>query len=221
MPEKKPVVAVDGPSGAGKSSVCKAVARRLGLLYLDTGALYRAIGLTATDRGVDPNDAVAMERLCDGISVELASGDGVASRVLVDGEDVTDRIRTPEVSLAAAAVSKLQCVRDKLFSIQREAGDRGGVILDGRDIGTVVFPDADVKVFLDASAAERARRRYEELISRGEAVSFEETLKDVEARDEQDRTRPISPLKKADDATLIDTTELDFETVVERICGLL
>lgn len=220
-PAKKPVVALDGPSGAGKSTVSRAVTARMGLLYLDTGALYRGIGWKALETGVDPEDADAMARLCAGVDITLLPDPKGGSHVLVDGTDVTPLIRTPKVSLAAAAVSRHPVVRERLLALQRNMGAQGGVLLDGRDIGTVVFPDAEVKIFLTASPGERARRRHEELKKRGADVSYEETLADVEARDEADRTRPVSPLKQAADAELVDSTDLSFEQVVARICELI
>lgn len=220
-PEKKPVVALDGPSGAGKSTVSKAVTKRLGLLYLDTGALYRAIGWKALETGVNAEDADAMARLCEQVDITLSPDPDGGSHVRVDGTDVTSLIRTPEVSLAAAAVSRHPVVRARLLALQQDMGKQGGVLLDGRDIGTVVFPDAEVKIFLTASPEERARRRYEELKKRGADVSYDDTLADVEARDEADRTRPVSPLKQAPDAVLVDSTELSFEQVVDRICELV
>jgi len=221
VPERRPVVAVDGPSGAGKSSVCREVARRAGLVYLDTGALYRAIGWKAREAGVDPADGAAMETLCRSLRVEIATGPDGATRVRVDGTDVSDHIRTPQVSLLASAVAARPCVRQSLLALQREAAAQGGVILDGRDIGTVVLPDADLKIFLTASPEVRARRRFEELAARGEAVTYEATLKEVVARDEADAGRAVAPLKPAADAVRVDSSMLPFEAVVEHLLSLI
>lgn len=216
-----PVIAIDGPAGAGKSSVARAVAERLKLLYLDTGALYRSIGWKALRDGVDPEDPEAMARLCSTTRVEVARAADGGCRFLVDGKDVTAAIRSPEAALAASAVSRHRCVRDHLLSIQREAGKRGGVILDGRDIGTVVFPDADLKIFLDAAPEVRAARRHRELVERGVSADRERVLEETVARDEADRTRDVAPLVPAADAVRVDTTDLTFEQVVERIRALV
>ncbi|MBI5136384.1 MAG: (d)CMP kinase [Nitrospirae bacterium] len=224
MPPHKPpapVVAIDGPSGAGKSTVARAVARAMGLLYLDTGALYRAIGWKAGETGTDPADAAAMAALCARVSVTLQADGAGGNRVLVDGEDVTDRIRTQAVAALASAVSAQPCVRRALLDLQRGMGRHGGVILDGRDIGTVVFPDADVKIFLDADPAERARRRYDELVAKGQAADFQQILAEVNARDHADRTRPIAPLIQAPDARVVDTTAMSADEVIARICAMI
>jgi cytidylate kinase len=216
-----PVVAIDGPAGAGKSTVARAVARRLGLLYLDTGALYRAIGWKALEARIDPGDGECLADLCRRIDLRLERGPDGANHVWVDGVDVTGAIRTPEVSLAASRVSGQPCVRGRLLDLQREAGERGGVILDGRDIGTVVFPDAELKVFLDASPEVRARRRTEEMAARGEAADPERVLAEVRARDEADSGRALAPLKQAPDAVRLDTSGLTLDQVVERVCALV
>jgi cytidylate kinase len=216
-----PVVAIDGPAGAGKSSVARAVARRLGLLYLDTGGLYRSVGLAAMERGLDPHDAAAMSDLCGRIVVDVRAGDDGGNRFFVDGVEVTDRIRAPEVSRAASAVSAHRCVRDALLSLQRDKGARGGVVMDGRDVGTVVFPDADVKVFLTASDAERARRRHAELETRGEAADFDAVLAEQRARDARDRGRDVAPLVAAPDAIELDTSGMTLEQVIERVTELV
>jgi len=216
-----PVVAIDGPSGAGKSTVAREVARRMGLLYLDTGALYRAVGFAAREGGVNPADPGAMAALCARLDLAVDAGPLGETRVHVDGRDVTGALRTQEMAALASAVSAQPCVRERLLGLQREAGARGGVILDGRDIGTVVFPDADLKVFLDASAEVRARRRADELADRGEATDPERVLAETRARDAADRGRAVAPLKAAPDAVRLDTTALTLEAVIERVCDLV
>ncbi len=209
-------IALDGPSGAGKSTVAKLVARALNITYLDTGALYRTLGLYALDNGVDTKDAAAVKQCLRSVEVGLEYSDGV-QRVLCNGVDVTGRIRTPEVSMAASNVSAVPFVREKLLDIQRDIARRSSVILDGRDIGTVVLPDAEFKYFLTASAEIRARRRYEELIAKGEKVDYGAVLADVIERDKNDSTRKIAPLKQAYDAKEINSDELTAEEVSESI----
>jgi cytidylate kinase len=220
-----PVVAIDGPSGAGKSTVAREVARRLGLLYLDTGALYRAVGWKAGREGIDPADPEAMAALCRRMEVTVFQGTLGETRVRVDGEDVTGAIRSQEVAALASAVSALPCVRERLLGLQREAGARGGVVLDGRDIGTVVFPDADLKIFLDASPEVRAARRRDELAARGELADperdYPRILAEVRGRDAADRGRALAPLVRAPDAVLLDTTGMTLETVIARVCDLV
>ena len=216
-----PVVAIDGPSGAGKSTVARAIAKELGLLYLDTGALYRAVAWKAAQTGIDPTDTNAMTALCDATSITLMpDGDG-GNRVLVDGEDVSDQIRTQSVARLASDVSAQPCVRAALLNLQRRMGDEGGVVLDGRDIGTVVFPDADVKIYLDADPEERAERRFNELTARGEKADLATILAEVNARDEADKNRAIAPLKQAADADVIDSTAMGVDEVIEHICFIV
>lgn len=209
-------IALDGPSGAGKSTVAKAVSKRLGITYLDTGALYRALGLKAVSDNTPVTDAKAVEKCLENVDVTIEYSDG-NQRVLLDGEDVSDKIRTPEISMAASAVSAIPYVRKKLLGLQRDIAAKNNVILDGRDIGTVVLPHAEFKFFLTASAEIRAKRRYDELCAKGEKVSYEEVLKDVNARDCNDSTRAIAPLKKAYDATEIDSDGLTAEQVADII----
>jgi cytidylate kinase len=216
-----PVVAIDGPSGAGKSTVSKAVAKQLGLLYLDTGALYRAIGWKAKESGTDPHNNIAMAELCARIDVTLEADAEGGNRVLVDHQDVSDLIRTQAVASLASAVSAQPAVRERLLGLQREMGKRGGVILDGRDIGTVVFPDADVKIYLDADPDERAQRRYDELKAKGQEVDFSTILAEVNARDEADKGRAIAPLRQADDAEVVDSTAMSADEVIEHICFMI
>lgn len=198
-------IAVDGPSGAGKSTMVKGIAQKLGYVYVDTGAIYRAVGLFAAEAGI-PRDTIkdVIPRL-DEINVNLTYEDGV-QKVYLNGKDVSSEIRTPEISLYASAVSALPEVRSKLLDLQRDIARKNNVIMDGRDIGTVVLPNADVKIFLTASAEERARRRYNELIGKGENVTYEQTLKEVIERDTNDENRAVAPLRPAEDAVIVDTT---------------
>ncbi len=207
---KHVAIAIDGPSGAGKSTIAKALAGRLGYIYVDTGALYRALGYAAVSRGADPHDADAVGALLPSMQVSLRYVDG-RQRVYADGEDVSERIRTPEMSMAASAVSAQPAVRQFLFQLQQDIAAQNDVIMDGRDIGTVVLPHADVKIFLSASAEDRARRRYLELIEKGQAVTFEEVLSDLQKRDYDDSHRAIAPLKAAEDAIMVDTTGFELE----------
>lgn len=207
------VIAIDGPSGAGKSTVARVLAERLGYTYIDTGALYRAIGWKARQEGIDPADEQAMERLCMEINVSLANTDG-APGIYVDNQDVSRAIRTPEMGMMASAVSKSPAVRARLLDVQRELGAGGGVVMDGRDIGTVIFPDADVKFYLDASAEERGRRRYRELKEAGLAVDLATITGEIQERDQQDSGRDIAPLSRAADALPIDSSRLSVEDVV-------
>lgn len=208
------IVAIDGPSGAGKSSLTKLLARRLGYVHIDTGAMFRAVALMAKRAGIAVNDDAALAELCRGLDISF-SRDGESCRVLANGEDVSTAIRTEEIGLLTSAISARKPVRDALLAMQRRMGVSGGVILEGRDIGTVVFPDAEVKFFLSASAEERGRRRYLELVARGEQVTLQETVAKVIQRDEQDASREHAPLKKAEDAVLIDSTALSIEEVLE------
>lgn len=209
-------IAIDGPSGAGKSTIARAVARQAGYLYIDTGALYRAVGLYARSHRVDAADPAAVERMLSEIRVELVHRHG-EQRVLLNGEDVSDRIRTPEVSMAASAFSALPAVRAFLLSLQRDIAAQNSCIMDGRDIATVVLPGAAVKIFLTASPEERARRRYEELTARGEAVEYETVLAQLRERDYNDSHRTAAPLRQAKDAVLVDTTGKSFEQSVALV----
>ncbi len=214
-------VAIDGPAGAGKSSVAKAAAAALGYVYVDTGAMYRAVAVYALDSGIDPE--TERDRLVpelNGISVTFeASKDG--QMVLLNGRDVTSRIREADASMGASAVAVIPEVRKKLVAEQKRMGESGGVIMDGRDIGTTVLPDAELKIYLTASVDERAMRRYRENKERGMECSYEEIKKDVIKRDENDMNRAVSPLRRAEDAVLVDTSELDFDESVGRIIGLI
>lgn len=211
-------VALDGPSGAGKSTVAKLVAKRLGITYLDTGALYRALGLKCIRSGVSTADGAAVEQCLKDVGVDIKYVNG-AQCVLLDGEDVSGMIRTPEVSMAASAVSAVPFVRQKLLGLQRGIAAESSVILDGRDIGTVVLPNAEFKYFLTASAEIRAKRRYDELTAKGQTVVYEDVYNDVVTRDRNDSTRAVAPLKPAFDAVEINSDELTAEQVADSIVG--
>lgn len=203
-------IAIDGPGSSGKGTIAKIVAKELGFQYIDTGAMYRSVALVAQRRGVDWDDGEALGALTRGLSFAFAfSGDTLTVRV--DDEDVTGLIRTPEIGRGASDVSKHGPVRESLVAVQRSLGSAGGVVMDGRDIGTVVLPDAELKIFLDASLDERARRRHRELLDKGECPDFDTVRSQLEARDEQDRTRSIAPLVPAEDAIVLDSTDLTIE----------
>ncbi len=213
-------VAIDGPGGAGKSTVARELARRFGFVYVDTGAIYRTVGLAAKRAGADPKSSAEMAPLLERIRVELRY-EGGEQRMLLDGEDVTGLLRTPELSMYASDVSALPEVRAFLLGMQRQAAERHSVVMDGRDIGTVVLPGAQVKIFLTASKEERARRRYEELRARGESQSYGEVLADMERRDGNDSGRAVAPLRPAEDSVVLDSTGLSVEEVVARIGELI
>ena len=210
------VIAIDGPSGAGKSTIARLLAKRLGYLQIDTGAMYRAAALLLSRAVIDPDDVGAVERFCSDLEVRFTTVDGM-QRVYANGQDVTDQIRTPEISLLTSRIAALKPVRDALVQAQREMGRDGGVVLEGRDIGTVVFPDADLKFFLTASPEERGRRRFAELSANGERVTLEETVADVSRRDEQDSRRDLAPLRQAEDAIAIDSSGIGIEAVLDRM----
>ena len=204
-------VAIDGPSGAGKSTLARGAAAELGYLYVDTGAIYRTIGYYAHTHNMDPKDGQAVVAALPQVHVELTYGDDGLQHMLLNGQDVTKEIRLPEISLCASAVSAHPGVRAFLLEMQRELARTHSVIMDGRDIGTVVLPEADVKVYLTASAQARARRRCAELEQRGTPEPFEKVLGEIEERDWNDTHRDVAPLRQAEDAVLLDTTELDFQ----------
>jgi CMP/dCMP kinase len=214
------IVAIDGPSGAGKSTLGRKLARELGLLYIDTGAMYRAVALAVTRAGVSTADPAAVAAAARRADIQLA-GDPDSLQVRLDGLDVSQEIRGEQVGHTASVVSAIPEVRRELVRRQREMGERGGVVLDGRDIGTVVFPDADVKFFLTAVPEERARRRFDEERVKERDQTFEDTLADINARDRRDSSRADSPLRIADDAVVIDTTELPVEEVYRRMLELV
>lgn len=219
-PRRRPVVAIDGPTAAGKSTVARSVAIRLGFTYIDTGAMYRSVALAAMRREVDLTDAAALEDIARSVSIEIEAGDA-GDRILVDGEDVTTALRSPEVSTASSIVGTVAGVRSALVARQRALAEPGGVVMEGRDIGTVVLPDADVKVFLLAGIEARAQRRYAELAARGLAVTLDEVRRQEMERDQRDQTRAHSPLRAADDAAVIDTTTRTPEQIVELIVRLV
>ena len=204
-------IAIDGPAGAGKSSLSKEVAKELSFIYVDTGALYRTIGLAASRKGISKEDKDGVVSLLSEIEVKLAFNDEGTQIVLLNGEDVSGYIRTPQASMYASAVSAIPEVRAFLLDLQRNMAKNDNVIMDGRDIGTVVLPDAKIKIFLTASAEKRAMRRYKENIEKGIDVSYEDVLKDVNERDYNDSHRAIAPLKPADDSIIVDTSDYDFE----------
>ena len=214
-------VAIDGPSGAGKSTLAKAAAAALGFLYVDTGAIYRTVGLSARDQGVDPGDETAVAAMLPSLRVELRYDEAGQQRMLLNGRDVSEEIRLPEISRYASAVSALPVVRAYLMETQRELARKHDVIMDGRDIGTVVLPGAEVKVFLTASAQVRAERRCRELEERGTPQPFEEVLRDIEDRDFRDTHREAAPLRRAEDAALLDTSELNFQGSLEALLGMI
>lgn len=213
-------VAIDGPAGAGKSSIAKQAAKKLGFIYVDTGALYRALGCAAAEKQVDISDEAALKELLNSTTVELAFKDGT-QLVILNGEDVSDKIRTPKASMAASNISKIPMVREFLLDLQRNMAKTQSVIMDGRDIGTVVLPNADVKIFLTASPEVRAERRYKELLEKGEKVDYNSTLEDVIKRDYQDTHRETAPLKPADDSVYIDTSGLSFDESVNKIIEVI
>lgn len=198
-------IAIDGPAGAGKSTIARAVAKELGFIYVDTGALYRTVAYAMIQRQVAPSEESGIETILDELKIELAFVNS-EQRVFLNGVDVSDHIRTPEISMAASAFSALPCVRAFLLSLQREIAIKNNIIMDGRDIGTVVLPDAQIKIFLTASAEDRAMRRHEEMISKGQPSIYEEVLADMKQRDYNDAHRKIAPLRPAEDAILLDTT---------------
>ena len=214
-------IALDGPASAGKSSIAKRAAKALDFIYVDTGALYRTIGLAATRKGVEPKPSPEVEKLLSEITVDLTFNDKGEQIVLLDGEDVSGLIRTPEASMMASKISAVPSVRAYLLDLQRNMAKSHNVIMDGRDIGTVVLPDAKVKIFLTASPEARAQRRYKELCEKGMDVKYEDILNDVITRDYNDSHRETAPLKPAEGCVMVDTTELDFEQSVEKIISVI
>ncbi len=213
-------IAMDGPVGAGKSSIADAVAKRLDILHLDTGAMYRAVGLTALEKQVDVSDERAVTALCETLRIAVRHGED-GQHTLVDGRDVTGMIRTPEVSMAASTVAKYQGVRTAMVALQRRLAAETPMLVDGRDICTRVLPDAKVKIFLTASAEERARRRFLEMTVKGMQADYETVLNELRARDTQDMNRAVDPLRPAADAVTVDTTCMSFEEVVTEILRIV
>lgn len=214
----KGIITIDGPAGSGKSTISLLLAKKLGLLYLDTGAMYRAVALSALRKGVDPGDAAVLREMCRDIDINFRSA-GDNYRVYIGAEDVSDEIRRPEIDMLSSKISAIKEVRDAMTGLQRRIGMKGGIVAEGRDMGTVVFPDADHKFFLTASSDIRVERRYKERVDRGECISMEQVETELKKRDEQDRTRIIAPLKPAVDAIIIDTTALGINEVVDEMLG--
>lgn len=214
-------VAIDGPSGAGKSSLSRRVAERFGMMYVDTGAIYRTVGLAVQRAGIDPDEKAAVIALLPSLEIDLRHDAAGMQRMYLGGEDVSDAIRTPEISRYASVVSAIPEVRAFLMEQQRSLARRYSVIMDGRDIGTVVLPDADIKIFLTASAEDRAKRRYEENLAKGVKQSFEEVLADIIERDQRDSSRAAAPLRAAEDAVYMDTSGNSFEESFAALCELI
>ena len=214
-------IAVDGPSGAGKSTLAKALARELNIIYVDTGAIYRTIGLEVFRRGLDPKNEAEVSAILPELSIRMEYEDDGLQHMFLNGEDVTADIRLPSISLYASDVSALPAVRAFLLEMQRELARRNCVIMDGRDIGTVVLPDAEVKIYLTASAEERAKRRFLELAARGAEKTYQEVLEEQRLRDDNDMHRAIAPLKPAEDSVIVDTTELDFEQSKQAVLSII
>ena len=210
-------IAIDGPAGAGKSTIARKAAAKLGFIYVDTGALYRTVALFCTERGLKAEEEIAAALPQAEISLRFSDG---VQHVLLCGEDVSDRIRTPEISMAASTFAAISAVRAYLFDLQQQIAASENIIMDGRDIGTVVLPHADLKIFLTADAEERARRRHKELAEKPDCPSYEEILADIMRRDEQDRTRAVAPLRQAEDAVFVDTTHLSLDGAVETVLDL-
>lgn len=213
-------IAIDGPGGAGKSTVAKEVAKRLGIVYVDTGALYRTVGLYVSDHNVDPHDAEGVVKVLPDIHIEVRYEEG-AQHVYLNGVDHGERIRTPKMSMYASAVSAIPAVRAFLLETQKEIARKNSVIMDGRDIGTVILPDADVKIFMTASPECRARRRYDELVAKGQDVRYEDVLREMNERDHQDSTRDIAPATAAPDAVCLDNSGLTVEQSADAVIALV
>jgi cytidylate kinase len=214
--ERKLVITIDGPSGAGKSTLSKLLAQKLDYTYIDSGALYRAVALKVQEQGADPDDDEALRRLCGNLAISFRRDDD-RLKVTLDGRDVTDAIRAPEISMLASRVSARKAVRDALLDVQRRLGERGGIVVEGRDMGTVVFPDAEVKFFLHASLDARGKRRCEQYRNQGRQYELVTITRDIEKRDSDDRNRALSPLKPAPDARMIDSTDMSIEEVVAEM----
>jgi len=214
------IITIDGPAGSGKSTVSRLLARRLKYFYLDTGAMYRAVALQAKREGADLKDREKISKLCMDLDLHFKNVDG-ATRIFLGSEDISAAIRSPEMDMLSSAVSAIKEVRESMTLLQRKMAEQGGVVAEGRDMGTVVFPGADCKFFVDAKPEVRAGRRYHERVERGEAVSREEVEKELRKRDDQDRTRALAPLVPAKDAVIVDTTRMTVEEVVEKLVKLV
>jgi cytidylate kinase len=213
--EDDTIVTIDGPTGAGKSTVGKILAQRIGYTYLDTGAMYRVVALAVQQQGIDPDDDASLCRVCDRVDIAFKKDSGM--QVYSQGINVTDAIRTPEISMLASRVSAKPCVRNTLVRLQREAGKQGKVVVDGRDAGTVIFPHARFKFYIDAAAATRSQRRYKELIDKNVKVAYSDVHRELLQRDQDDSSRAIAPLQPAHDAVIINTTEMTIEDVVNAM----
>lgn len=214
------VVAIDGPAGSGKGTITKLVAQKMNLVNIDTGAMYRCVALKAIREQVDSTKIEEVEKLVENISIEIKRK-GENQIVFLDGEDVSKEIRTPEVDACVAKFAALACVRNKMTPLQRKMGEKENIIMEGRDIGTAVFPDADVKIYLDASIEERANRRYKQDIEKGIKISYEEVLESIKQRHKLETEREIAPLRQAEDAVYIDSTSMSIEEVVEKIVEII
>ena len=214
-------IAIDGPAGAGKSTMARRVAGDLGFVYVDTGAIYRTVGYHMNLMGIGPRDTDGVTRLIDDVNIEITYDESGVQHMILNGADVTGEIRTPEMSAIASAISAQKVVRDYLLDMQRDLARKHNVVMDGRDIGTVVLPQADVKIFLTARPEVRAKRRYDELVAKGEKVTFEKVLDDLVKRDEQDSNRKIAPLRPAKDAVLLDTSDFTIEQSAAAIESLV
>lgn len=217
---EKLTIAIDGPAGAGKSSIAKEIAKKIGCIYIDTGAMYRAIGVTILKRGIDLADSENIELTLNDINLAVELIEDI-QHIFINGEDVNGQIRTPEASMAASAVAVIPSVRLKLVEIQRKIAENNSVVMDGRDIGTFVLPNADIKLFLTASVEERAQRRYRELLEKGEKCTLDEVITDMKQRDKQDTEREFAPLKRAADSISVDTTGLDLFQSVDKIMDII
>ncbi|MCR4781921.1 MAG: (d)CMP kinase [Lachnospiraceae bacterium] len=212
-------IAIDGPAGAGKSTIARRAARELGFLYVDTGAMYRAVALYMINNNIDFSDEEKVSLAVKNVNIDLCY-ENDEQQILLNGKNVNSLIRTPEVSATASKTSSYKAVRERLLDLQKDIAAKNSVLMDGRDIGTVVLPNAELKIFLTASSKVRGERRYKELIERGEKADLSSIIKDIEKRDEQDRNRAIAPLKQADDAVLVDTSDMSIDEVVNRIIEL-
>ena len=210
-------IAIDGPAGAGKSTIAKALAKELGYHYVDTGAIYRTVAYFLDLLGISPKDVDGVERYLDELTIDIEYDETGKQHMIMNGMDVSDEIRTQDISQKASLVSAHKIVRDMLLDMQRDVAKKHNVIMDGRDIGTVVLPKATVKIFLTATAEERAKRRTAELVAKGQKAEYEQTLKDIKQRDYQDMNRPIAPLKQAEDAVLVDSSDMNIEQVLAAI----
>jgi len=217
---EKLIIAIDGPAGAGKSTISKMIAEKVGIPYINTGAMYRAVGVMAQENKIDLKDEKSLEKFINNIKIDFI-WDGKKDKILFNNIDITEKIFTPEAGKAASDVSTVPIVRKNMVKLQQDLGKRNGGVLEGRDIGTVVFPDADVKIFLSASAKERATRRYNEMKSKGQTVDYNQILEGIKYRDQQDSSRKTAPLKKAEDAIEIDTTGIGINEVLDKIYNIV